>query len=188
MSRSLPSARRHAARAITTAALATSAALATACAATDEVAGPDGPPVAGSVPAEFVGGWRYGEISPTNFWDDHTGVYSGNAYGMSHQYVFESGGTFKEYVYVYTQTYGCRTQAWVEMSGTVRFDGATFTTAVASGRFKTTDTCSASHNYDRAMTAAERGERSATTAYAAGTDGSGATYLEILEARFARVP
>ena len=83
----------------------------------------DAPPAAGggSVPAEMVGGWRYGSISPTNFWDDHTGVFSGNAYGFSDQYVFTANGTFKEYLYIYTQSYGCRIQAWVEMEGAVTF-------------------------------------------------------------------
>lgn len=163
-------------------------ALATACTVADDVTGPDDDaPVAGSVPPEFVGSWRYGSVSPTNFWDDHTGVYAGNAYGMSHQYVFGSNGAYKEYVYVYTKSYGCEIQAWVEMSGSVRFDGASFTTQVANGHFKTIDPCASSHNKDRDMTDTERRERSGASTYAARTDASGRAYLEILDGRFDRV-
>lgn len=180
-------------RRITALAACALTALTTACTVAEETTGPDATPatgsgpVTGSVPAEFVGGWRYGSVSPTNFWDDHTGVYSGNAYGMSNQYIFGRDGSFKEYIYIYTQSYGCQMQAWVEMSGAVRFDDASFTTQVTGGRFKTIDTCASSHNKDRAMTDAERRERSGASGYAARTDAAGRAYLEILEARFDRV-
>jgi hypothetical protein len=138
----------------------------------------------GSVPSALVGSWRYGSISPTNFWDDHTGVFSGNAYGFSDQYVFNRDGTFKEYLYIYTQSYGCRTQAWVEMSGNVAFDSTSFTTSVAKGHFKTTYSCSSSKNVDRDMTEAERVERSKRSGYTMQVDGSGKTYLMILDGRY----
>ena len=143
-------------------------------------------PAPSSVPSAVVGAWRYGAISPTNFWNDHTGVYSGNAYGMSDQYDFAADGTFREYVYIYTQSYGCRTQVWVEMQGRVQFDATTFTKRVTTGRFKTSDSCAASRNFDRAMTAAEANERSKSATYAVRADGSGKTYLEILDARYDR--
>jgi hypothetical protein len=173
-------------------AAATLAALTLAACGTADATGPDGattdapPPAGGAVPAELVGGWRYGSISPTNFWDDHTGVFSGNAYGFSDHYQFAANGTFKEYLYVYTQSYGCRTQAWVEMSGDVDFAGGSFTTRVKDGHFKTIDTCASSNNKDRAMTASERTERSKTSAYALKTDAAGKTYLEILDGRYDR--
>jgi hypothetical protein len=172
-----------------TAVLAAAAALAAACTDAGRATGPDAPgdgPANGSVPAELVGAWRYGSISPTNFWNDHTGTFSGNAYGMSDHYVFQRNGTFKEYTYIYTQSYGCRTQVWVEMSGAVRFDDETFTTQVSGGRFKVSDSCASSRNYDRAMTASEREERSKTRAYAVRADGSGAAYLQILDGRYDR--
>ncbi len=182
MSRAFRSIRRLAPAALTS--------LAAGC-AVEDATGPDGGGTdggtGGSVPAALVGSWRYGVISPTNFWNDHTGVFSGNAYGMSDHYVFNRNGTFKEYTYIYTQSYGCRTQVWVEMNGGVDFDDATFTTEVTGGRFKVSDSCSSSRNYDRAMTDAERRERSKTRPYAARTDGSGATYLEILDGRYDRV-
>ncbi|GJG86089.1 hypothetical protein tb265_12700 [Gemmatimonadetes bacterium T265] len=137
-----------------------------------------------SVPAAIVGSWRYGSVSPSNFWDDHTDVYSGNAYGISDQYVFNRDGTYKEYLYVYTQTYGCRTQAWVEMSGPVHFTDGSFTTQVADGHFKTIDPCAPSHNKDRPMTDDERNERGKTQTYALRTDDAGKTYLAILDGRY----
>ena len=147
---------------------------------------PNTPAPSGTIPSAVIGAWRYGAISPTNFWNDHTGVYSGNAYGMSDQYEFAADGTFKEYVYIYTQSYGCRTQVWVEMQGRVQFDETTFTKRVASGRFKTTDTCAASRNFDRAMTESEAVERSKRAAYAVRADASGKSYLQILDARYDR--
>ena len=150
-------------------------------------AGDPGTPGSGGVPSALVGGWRSGSVSPTNFWNDHTGVYSGNAYGMSDHYEFARNGTYKEYVYLYTQSYGCRTQVWVEMEGTVRFDATSFTTTVARGRFKASDTCAASRYYDRAMTAAEARERSKRSEYAVRSDEAGKTYLEILDGRYQRV-
>jgi hypothetical protein len=75
---------------------------------------------------------------------------------MSDQYDFAADGTFREYVYIYTQSYGCRTQVWVEMQGRVQFDATTFTKRVTAGRFKTSDTCAASRNFDRAMTRRRR--------------------------------
>ena len=140
----------------------------------------------GVVPSSVVGAWRYGSISPTNFWNDHTGTYSGNAYGMSDHYAFERDGSFKEYSYIYTQSYGCRTQAWTEMSGTVRFGATTFSKTVTRGKFKVADSCAASRNYERAMTAAEAAERSKSYEYALRSDAAGKTYLQILDGRYDR--
>ncbi len=183
-----PAARRRAA----TRAACLATCLAAACSGGSDATGPDDGPSgggsgSGSVPAEMAGEWRYGSISPTNFWDDHTGVYSGNAYGFSDHYAFSRNGTFKEYLYIYTQSYNCRTQAWVEMSGTARFADGVFTTEVTSGRFKTRDSCASSRNFDRAMTASERRERSKSHVYQMRTDSRGVRYLEILDGRYDRV-
>jgi hypothetical protein len=166
--------------------------LATAC-QIEEATGPgDGgptnpPPTSGAVPSAVVGNWRYGSVSPTNFYNDHTGAYSGNAYGFSRHYTFDRNGTYKDYVYIYAESYGCRQQNWVEMSGTVQFTGTDFTTTVTSGRFKTVDSCSASNDKDRAMTASERSARSTTSTYVLRTDPNGKAYLSILDGRFDRV-
>lgn len=103
------------------------------------------------VPADLVGDWLYGTISPTNFWDDHTGQYEGSAYGISDYYRFDGDGTFEEYTYLYTQSYGCRTQAWTRMEGTVAFDGATFTKYAGAGRYRAADNCIAAYNFERDM-------------------------------------
>jgi hypothetical protein len=145
------------------------------------------PPINGAVPAAVAGNWRYGSVSPSNFYNDHTGAYSGNAYGFSRHYTFFADGSYKDYVYIYAESYGCRQQNWVEMSGTVQFTGADFTTTVTSGRFKTVDSCSASNDRDRPMTAGERSARSTTAAYALRTDANGKAYLTILDGRFDRV-
>jgi hypothetical protein len=112
-------------------------------------------------------------------------VYSGQRVRHVGPLRVQRDGTYKEYVYIYTQSSGCRTQVWVEMSGSVRFDDETFSTEVGRGRFKTSDTCAASRNFDRAMTESERRERSKTRAYALRSDGSGA-YLQILDGRYDR--
>jgi hypothetical protein len=100
--------------------------------------------------------------------------------------VFAANGTFKEYLYIYTQSYGCRTQAWVEMEGAVTFASGQFTTNVGKGHFKTVDNCASSNNKDRDMTSSERTERSKSYAYAMKTDASGKGYLEILDGRYDR--
>lgn len=111
------------------------------------------------LPAELVGNWRYGRTSPTTFWNDQTGVYAGNAYGMSDYYEFAAGGTYKRMTYIYTQMYNCRTQTWTEMQGTVTADAGRFTLRPAQGRYKVANNCAKSQNYIRPMTAAELAEK-----------------------------
>ncbi|GJG89562.1 hypothetical protein tb265_47430 [Gemmatimonadetes bacterium T265] len=142
-------------------------------------------PAAEPVPATVVGSWWYGIVAPTDFWDDHTGRYAGNAYGISDQYVFASDGTYTQRTYLYTQAYQCRTQVWVEARGTVRFAGASFAKAVQTGRFRSRDTCAASRNFDRPMTDRERADRSRSHEYALRTDAAGARTLQITGARYA---
>jgi len=176
------------------AALPAAVALLAAACTIEDATGPGGdapgnaPAGSAAVPSALVGDWRYGSVSPTNFYSDHTGAYSGNAYGFSRHYTFFADGSYKDYVYIYAESYGCRQQNWVEMSGTVQFTGADFTTTVTSGRFKTVDSCSASNDKDRPMTASERGARSTTAAYALRTDANGKAYLTILDGRFDSVP
>jgi hypothetical protein len=178
--------RRRAATALAALFAVSLAACTVADATSPDDGGTDIPASGGTVPASVVGGWRYGSVSPTTFWDDHTGLYSGSAYGMSDQYEFAANGTFKEYIYIYTQSYGCKIQAWVEMQGTVNFDASQFTTRVTSGRFRTIDTCASSNNKDRAMSSSEAAERSKTNAYVLKADASGKTYMQILDGRYDR--
>ena len=111
------------------------------------------------VPSELAGAWRYGSISPTNFWDDHTGQYMGNAYGFGDFLSFERSGRYTRLVYIYTNSYGCQTQVWTQMEGTVRVDGFTFALYPTKGRYKVADNCAASRNYERPMTGDELAEK-----------------------------
>ena len=141
---------------------------------------------AGQVPARLVGSWRYGAISPSNFWSDHGSTYSGNAYGFSDQYEFSRDGRFKEWTYIYTQSYGCLTQVWTYMEGTVMVSGSTITKYANRGRYKVQDTCSASRNFDRPMSVADLEQQQAKE-YDWGMEEDGYTgerYLRILDGRY----
>jgi hypothetical protein len=134
-----------------------------------------------AVPQELARGWMYGLISPTDFWDDHTGQYLGNAYGAADYYTFSSDGHFTELVYIYTQVYSCRTQVWTQMEGTVVVSGSAITKYPSKGQYKVADTCSQRNNYTRPMTASELREKQGQTAtWGWETDEySGKTYLVI---------
>ena len=134
------------------------AALLAACGGSDAATGPGGPggeTPRSELPSALVGNWRYGVVSPSNFWDDHTGAYAGNAYGISDYYEFAAGGTYKRLTYIYTTTYSCHTQAWTEMQGTLTATGERFVLYPTQGRYKVASNCSSSSNYTRPMTAAE---------------------------------
>lgn len=188
---------RSAARRVALVALCATAACSAADAA--DIAGPDGGggtpggnpgggnPPATAVPAELLGSWRYGSISPTNFWNDHTGVYSGNAYGMSDHYTFERDGSYTEFAYIYTQSYGCRTQVWTSIEGKVTVADGAFTEYPTKGRYKVADTCAASRNYERAMTAQEIRDRQGRTRQFQLRAEGGRTFLQILDGRYDRV-
>lgn len=103
------------------------------------------------VPSELAGDWLYGSISPTNFWNDHTGTYSGNAYGFSDYVMLEADGSYKRYIYIYTEYYGCRTQSYTYHVGTVTVNGGTITYYPQQGKYKATDNCVASRNFERPM-------------------------------------
>lgn len=164
MSTLRPSRARRAARAssafVRRLALVCGAALLAACGGSDAVTGPGGGGTPRSdLPEGLVGRWRYGVVSSTNFWNDHTGVYAGNAYGISDYYDFAANGTYKRLTYIYTNSYGCQTQVWTEMQGTLTADDERFTLYPTQGRYKVADNCAASRNYTRPMTAAELTER-----------------------------
>jgi len=121
--------------------------------------GPGGDTPSSEVPRDLVGSWRYGSISPTNFWNDHTGQYAGNAYGFADYITFQRSGTFTRLVYIYTNSYGCQTQVWTQMEGTVEADDETFTLYPTKGRYKVADHCVQRNNYERPMQANELRER-----------------------------
>lgn len=117
----------------------------------------------GYVPDELVGSWKYGVISPTNFWDDHTGQYSGNAYGIGAWFTFKANGTYEELVYIYSQQYSCRLQTWTAIKGKMDTDGNLIRLYPTSGNYKVSDTCTSSNNYTRSMTGAELADKQGET-------------------------
>lgn len=118
--------------------------------------GPDdsGTPVT-PVPSTLSGEWVYGNISPTNFWNDHTGQYAGNAYGIGVFLDLKPNGRFTQMVYIYTQQYNCATQTWTHMEGTVTVNGSQISFYPTKGNYKASDTCIASHNFQRPMSSSE---------------------------------
>jgi hypothetical protein len=122
----------------------------------DESDTPSTPP-----PSELEGDWRFGTISFTNFFGDQ-GQYIGNAGGVAVSFDFNKDGTFRQQVYINQRNYNCVTQAWTEMTGTTTFDATTFKTHVTKGRYKASDTCNSSFNFDRSMSGDERDSNSRT--------------------------
>jgi hypothetical protein len=104
-----------------------------------------------SIPAGLAGRWMHGTISPTNFWDDHTGEYMGNAYGMADYVTLGTDGRYEEFVYLYSQVYSCRTQIWTSKQGTYTVDGDVITFHLNSGKYQVADNCSERNNYTRPM-------------------------------------
>jgi hypothetical protein len=158
-------------------------------AATEPAASGDSPgaPVPGQVPGPVVGRWTSGRVSTLGFWNTQTGNYLGAANGLSILFAFEADGRYTMQVYVLLRNYGCVTEAWTELRGTVAFDGDTFATRPTAGRYKGTDSCVASKNFDRAATAAELADERRTHYWSFepnATDGK--TYLMIGRARESR--
>jgi hypothetical protein len=118
--------------------------------------GPDDPGTPSTpVPSQLAGEWMYGTISPSNFWNDHTGQYSGNAYGIGVYLQFKPEGRYSQWVYIYTQQYSCRTQTWTYTEGTVTVSGSQISFYPSKGKYQASDNCVASHNFERPMTASE---------------------------------
>jgi hypothetical protein len=110
-----------------------------------------GPEPGGYVPGSVVGNWKFGTISMLSFWDDHTGDYIGTASGVAVFFIFAPDGRFTELVYVLARNYGCVTQTWTEMEGTVNFGSDTFDAAPKSGRYRASDSCIERNNFERPM-------------------------------------
>lgn len=130
-------------------------------------------------PQELKGDWQFGLASFTNFWTDQ-GAYVGNAGGTSVYFTFEDDGTYKQLVYITQRQYACNLQTWTETKGTVKFEGNKFTVHPQIGRYKASDTCLTTNNFDRAMTDDERKERTETYVWRWETNpNDGKTYLMI---------
>lgn len=143
------------ARARRSSAIVMVALLAAACSDKNATGPDDFDTPATDVPSQLSGEWMYGMISPTNFWNDHSGQYSGNAYGIGVWLDFTPNGRYTQLVYIYTQQYSCRMQTWTEMEGTVTVSGSQITFYPNAGNYKASDTCVGKNNFQRAMTSSE---------------------------------
>ena len=115
-----------------------------------------------NVPEEIAGGWVYGTIGLTQFWDDHTGKNLGPGRGMGQVIVFEKDGTYKQYVYIQTRNHHWVTQIWTSYEGKAEFDGQKVTLTPSSGKYKVADNQVKRNNYERAMTEEELKKAKAT--------------------------
>jgi hypothetical protein len=105
---------------------------------------------ASNTPSSILGAWVYGVFSPTDFYNASNGQYIGNAYGTSVVFKFTSDGKYEQTVLIHSTVYSCRTQVYVYNKGTVKFNGGEFRVYPSSGRVRSSDTCNAAFNFDRA--------------------------------------
>ncbi len=104
----------------------------------------------GTVPAELVGSWYYGSVSPTNYYDPGSGQWS-NAYGEGMFYTFEANGTFEFGYRVVAGAYGCTNTVMWYKSGVVSTDPVTVTVTVLPrvALLNSQDNCRPEWNYER---------------------------------------
>jgi hypothetical protein len=76
------------------------------------------------VPAELVGTWYHGEVSPSNFYDPASSHWD-NAYGEGMFYSLTADGHYESGCRIYTSSYGCNDAALFWRRGTVAVDPAT---------------------------------------------------------------
>lgn len=120
-----------------------------------DITAPDdgGPTPGGSgMPSEIVGSWYVGSVSPTNYHNTSTGSWS-NAGGEGMFYTLKANGKFEFGYEIYSTVYGCTITAMFWKTGTVTMDAAShvITLHPSEATLHSTDTCSASGNYDKAI-------------------------------------
>jgi hypothetical protein len=132
------------------------------------------------VPGSFVGDWSAGTISLLSFWDNHTGDFLGTTGGQAIFFTFQPNGEYSMFLYVLQRPLAwCNVQGWTELRGTVTFDGATFVTHPTVGRYKGSNNCAESDNFDRPATAGELAAEERTYHWAFEPNADGKTYLRI---------
>jgi hypothetical protein len=138
-------------------ALSLAAVLVSACTSVTEANQQDGGGTTGTqtggaanTPSSLFGSWVYGTMSLTDYYNASTGAYIGNGYGTSVLFKFTSDGRYEQTVYISSTVYSCRTDIFVTNEGKVKFDGAQFRVYPTKGRVRSSDTCNAASNYDRA--------------------------------------
>jgi hypothetical protein len=76
------------------------------------------------VPAEIVGSWYAGGVSPTEFYNPNTGSWSGSSYGSGLFFTLNADGTFVRGFQMFSQLYGCGTLTFTYTKGTIVMDEA----------------------------------------------------------------
>jgi hypothetical protein len=164
------------------AALAVSLAGATACSSGDGALGPasgddndfgDGP--RSEVPNELVGTWYTGGVSPTQFYNPHTGSFGSPGYGNGLFYTFTPDGGFVKGFQLSSSLYGCGTITLVYIRGTVTVDESSFDIHPSSGEMLEQNTCS-NTSEERPIDLEAEAE---TLAYEVGVDESGDPVLYV---------
>ncbi len=116
------------------------------------------PPAERAIPAELVGEWMHGTLSPTTFWDKQTGVYQGNGRSMASYLILNADGTYKEYVYIEMRMYNMVTTVWTTLEGTVKVEGKSIQFTPTRGHYKTAGT----RTIDRPIEESELPEKART--------------------------
>ena len=114
---------------------------------------PSGPAPGATVPAPVIGSWKAGTVSLLSFWNSHTGDFIGTTGGLAIFFTFEPNDGYSMLLYVLQRPLAwCNVQAWTELKGTARFENGTFVVTPTSGRYKGSNNCAESGNFDRAAT------------------------------------
>lgn len=138
-------------------------------------------PADAKLPADVVGSWSYGSVSPTTVHDVYTGKYLGSARSMGSFFEFAADGSFKQYTLISVNNHGWALMTWTEAYGTASFDPArgVVTLAVTNGKYKVTDNRVTKNNYDRDMTEAETRKHSSTRTFKVAKGDDGKPRLEV---------
>jgi hypothetical protein len=136
---------------LTTTILAALVATLAACGGGDSSStGPGGNTPRTDTPAELVGGWVHGFISPTIIRDADTGDWVDSGYGTSVLFTFTADGRYTQDILIKTSAYSCRTQVYVHNEGTTTITGNEIRVYPTKGRVVSRDTCNDRFNFDRA--------------------------------------
>ena len=103
-----------------------------------------------TVPAELVGTWYHGSVSPSSFYDPGSGHWD-SAYGEGMFYSLTADGRFEFGYRIYTSSYGCNSVAMFWKTGTVAVDQGTgsFTLYPSRAVLHSTDDCRSEWNYTK---------------------------------------
>ncbi|HEX8913513.1 MAG TPA: hypothetical protein VF796_14230 [Humisphaera sp.] len=138
------------------------------------------PAAAANVPADIVGSWKYGSISPLWVKELDTGKVS-TAGSMGSFYEFAADGSFKHFVYIGFNASGWKNGTFTEHYGTASFDPqkGTVTLTVTRGKYRVWDNRVQKNNYVRDMTDEEVKKAAETVTYRVAKGDDGKPRLEV---------